>query len=144
MFSIWLHLLSNPRSQVLSILKNCDSCANKFLCHSISDRGNAHHQCSLDPVIPLFLSLNFQCLIDISSKLSYSNLLLENPPPGNYKTLSSFEMDNRAVMPKTNYYSFGNSATREQVNKVYNPLDNSPRGSEARQLPGPGQYSFKN
>jgi len=68
----------------------------------------------------------------------------ENPPPGNYKTLSSFEMDNRAVMPKTNYYSFGNSATREQVNKVYNPLDNSPRGSEARQLPGPGQYSFKN
>ena len=53
-------------------------------------------------------------------------------------------MDNRAVMPKTNYYTFGNSATREQVNKVYNPLDNSPRGSEARQLPGPGQYTFKN
>ena len=53
-------------------------------------------------------------------------------------------MDNRATMPKTNYYSFGMSATREQVNRVYNPLSNSPRGEESRQIPGPGTYQYKN
>ena len=30
------------------------------------------------------------------------------------------------------------------MNKVYNPLDNSPRGAESRQIPGPGEYKFKN
>ena len=53
-------------------------------------------------------------------------------------------MENRSVMPKTNYYSFGMSATREQMNRVYNPLDNSPRGSESKQIPGPGEYKYKN
>lgn len=62
------------------------------------------------------------------------------PPPGAYKTLSSFEMENRAVMPKTNYYTFDKSATRDQMNKTYNPLDNSPRGDEAKMIPGPGHY----
>lgn len=68
----------------------------------------------------------------------------ENPPPGNYKTLSSFESTNRATMPKTNYYTFGSSASRDQNNKVYNPMDNSPRGTETRQIPGPGAHTYNN
>lgn len=47
-------------------------------------------------------------------------------------------------MPKTNYYTFGSSASRDQVNKVFNPMDNSPRGTESRQIPGPGEYKYKN
>ena len=43
-------------------------------------------------------------------------------------------------MPKQLYYSFGNSASREAYNKVYNPMDNSPRGADAKQFPGPGEY----
>lgn len=53
-------------------------------------------------------------------------------------------MKNRTALPKTNYYTFGNSATREQMNKVYNPLDNSPRGEESSRIPGPGEYKYKN
>ena len=53
-------------------------------------------------------------------------------------------MDNRATMPKTNYYTFGLSASREQVNKAYNPMNNSPRGVESRAIPGPGEYKYKN
>ena len=53
-------------------------------------------------------------------------------------------MENRTALPKTHYYSFGLSATREQVNKVYNPNENSPRSSEARKIPGPGEYKYKN
>lgn len=30
------------------------------------------------------------------------------------------------------------------MNKVYNPLDNSPRGSESKAIPGPGEYKYKN
>ena len=66
------------------------------------------------------------------------------PPPGAYRALSSFEMENRTALPKTNYYTFDKSATREQMNKTYNPLDNSPRGVDIKQMPGPGHYSFKN
>ena len=66
------------------------------------------------------------------------------PPPGAYKTLSSFETENRSALPKTNYYTFDKSATREQMNKTYNPLDPSPRGEESRQVPGPGSYQYKN
>ena len=47
-------------------------------------------------------------------------------------------------MPKTNYYTFGLSASREQMNKMYNPMDNSPRGSEVKNMPGPGEYKYKN
>lgn len=35
------------------------------------------------------------------------------PDPGSYKVLSSFEMEHRTALPKTNYYSFGLSASRE-------------------------------
>ena len=66
------------------------------------------------------------------------------PPPGAYRALSSFEMENRTALPKTNYYTFDKSATREQMNKTYNPLDNSPRGADVKQMPGPGHYSYKN
>ena len=66
------------------------------------------------------------------------------PPPGNYRVLNSFDMSDRATMPKTNYYSFGLSATREQMNKAYNPADNSPRGAEAKLIPGPGYYKVRN
>ena len=66
------------------------------------------------------------------------------PPPGAYRALSSFEMENRTALPKTNYYTFDKSATRDQMNKTYNPLDNSPRGVDIKQMPGPGHYSFKN
>ena len=66
------------------------------------------------------------------------------PPPGAYRALSSFEMENRTALPKTNYYTFDKSATREQMNKTYNPLDNSPRGVDIKQMPGPGHYSFNN
>ena len=45
------------------------------------------------------------------------------PPPGSYRVLNSFDMSDRATMPKTNYYSFGLSATREQMNKTYNPAN---------------------
>ena len=30
------------------------------------------------------------------------------------------------------------------MNIVYNPLDNSPRGSESKAIPGPGEYAYKN
>ena len=53
-------------------------------------------------------------------------------------------MENRSVMPKTNYYSFGLSASREQMNKVYNPMENSPRDKESRNMPGPGEYKYNN
>ena len=66
------------------------------------------------------------------------------PPPGNYRVLNSFDMSDRATMPKTHYYSFGLSATREQMSKAYNPMDNSPRGAEAKLIPGPGEYKVKN
>lgn len=62
------------------------------------------------------------------------------PDPGIYDVNSSFDMKNRAAMPKTYYYTFGLSASRDQMNKVYNPLDNSPRGRESLQIPGPGEY----
>ncbi len=66
------------------------------------------------------------------------------PDPGAYKVLSSFEMEHRAALPKTNYYSFGLSASREQMNRCYNPMENSPRGSETRHMPGPGEYKYRN
>ena len=71
-------------------------------------------------------------------------LCIDIPPLGTYQVLSDFENKNRASLPKTHYYSFGLSATREQVNKCYNPNENSPRCSEAKKLPGPGEYKYKN
>ena len=48
-------------------------------------------------------------------------------------------------MPKTNYYSFGLSASRDAYEKVYNPHDNnSPRGKDSKDMPGPGEYKYKN
>ena len=48
-------------------------------------------------------------------------------------------------MPKTNYYSFGLSATRDSYNKVYTPGGhNSPRGRDMKDQPGPGEYKYKN
>ena len=48
-------------------------------------------------------------------------------------------------MPKTNYYSFGNSASRDAYNKVYTPGDQpSPRGRDMKDMPGPGEYKYKN
>ena len=48
-------------------------------------------------------------------------------------------------MPKTNYYSFGLSASRDAYNKVYTPGDqNSPRGRDMSGQPGPGEYKYKN
>ena len=70
--------------------------------------------------------------------------LIDVPDPGAYKVLSSFEMEHRAALPKTNYYSFGLSASREQMNRCYNPMENSPRGSESRHMPGPGEYKYRN
>lgn len=68
----------------------------------------------------------------------------EIPDPGHYEVLSSFDLKNRTALPKTNYYSFGASASREQVQKVYNPLDNNSPRAENIQIPGPGQYKYKN
>ena len=92
-----------------------------------------------------------QTLIPLSSlHFSLTNLpalfhpTTEMPPPGAYKALSSFEMENRTALPKTNYYTFDKSATRDQMNKTFNPLDNSPRGVESKQIPGPGHYMYKN
>ena len=48
-------------------------------------------------------------------------------------------------MPKTNYYSFGNSASRDAYNKVYTPGDQpSPRGRDMKDMPGPGEYKYNN
>lgn len=48
-------------------------------------------------------------------------------------------------MPKTNYYSFDKSATRDAYSKVYNPHDqNSPRGRDMSDQPGPGEYKYNN
>jgi hypothetical protein len=48
-------------------------------------------------------------------------------------------------MPKTNYYSFGNSASRDAYDKVYTPGDQpSPRGRDMKDMPGPGEYKYKN
>ena len=48
-------------------------------------------------------------------------------------------------MPKTNYYSFGLSASRDAYNKVFTPGDhNSPRGKDMKDQPGPGEYKYNN
>ena len=48
-------------------------------------------------------------------------------------------------MPKTNYYSFGNSASRDAYNKVYTPGEPpSPRGRDMKDMPGPGEYKYSN
>jgi hypothetical protein len=70
--------------------------------------------------------------------------LVEIPPVGSYKVDNGFNGENRTYMPKTTYYSFGNSATRESFSKVYNEANNSPREIDARSQPGPGQYTYKN
>ena len=46
-------------------------------------------------------------------------------------------------MPKTNYYSFGLSASRDNYNKNYGS-HNSPRGRDMKDQPGPGEYKYKN
>ena len=53
-------------------------------------------------------------------------------------------MHGRGALPKSNQYSFGLSASREQVSKTYNPNDNSPRAKDSMAIPGPGQYKYKN
>ena len=64
---------------------------------------------------------------------------------GQYQHLSDFDTDNRTALPKTAYYTFGNSATRDQMAKTFNPIGgNSPRMSEVEQMPGPGTYSYAN
>jgi len=50
----------------------------------------------------------------------------------------------RTTLPKTEVYSFGRSATRDQMNKVYNPLCNSPRAVDSKAMPGPANYEYKN
>ena len=48
-------------------------------------------------------------------------------------------------MPKTNYYSFGLSASRDAYNKVYTPGGHSsPRGRDMKDQPGPGEYKYDN
>ena len=49
-------------------------------------------------------------------------------------------------MPKSNYYSFGLSASREAYEKVYNPHEStsSPRRGDSKDMPGPGEYNYKN
>ena len=48
-------------------------------------------------------------------------------------------------MPKTSYYSFGNSASRDAYNKVYTPGEPpSPRGRDMKDMPGPGEYKYNN
>lgn len=47
-------------------------------------------------------------------------------------------------MPKTNYYSFGLGATRDNFANVYNPANQSPRAIDAKNSPGPGEYKYKN
>ena len=66
------------------------------------------------------------------------------PDPGIYTIISDFDPKQRTALPKTHFYSFGLGATREQMNKVYNPLENSPRASESKAIPGPGEYQYKN
>lgn len=75
---------------------------------------------------------------------SFTSLVTEIPPIGTYRTLSSFDMSNRAVMPKTNFWTFGKSATREACSRVYTPGDTSPRAKDASSMPGPGSYKYKN
>ena len=67
----------------------------------------------------------------VSLKLCYC---VEIPDPGAYKESSCFDFEkNRAIMPKTNYYSFGLSASRDAYNKVFTPGDhNSPRGKDMK------------
>lgn len=66
------------------------------------------------------------------------------PPLGTYKLDTSFNTENAIYMPKQLKYTFGNSAGRDDYNKVYNPMDNSPRGNDAKLFPGPGEYKYKN
>ena len=69
---------------------------------------------------------------------------IDAPDPGAYTIISDFDQNLRSTLPKTNFYTFGKGATRDQMNIVYNPLDNSPRGSESKAIPGPGEYAYKN
>jgi len=66
------------------------------------------------------------------------------PPVGTYKVDSSFNTDTPIYMPKQLHYSFGVSAGREDYQKVFNPMNNSPRESDSRNSPGPGLYKYKN
>ena len=64
---------------------------------------------------------------------------------GHYRHLSDFDTENRNALPKTAYYTFGNSATREQMGRTYNPIGgNSPRLRDVESSPGPGTYTYKN
>ena len=63
---------------------------------------------------------------------------------GHYKHLSDFDTVNRNALPKTAYYTFGNSATREQMQRTFIQGGNSPRQKDAEHSPGPGTYSYKN
>ena len=63
---------------------------------------------------------------------------------GHYRHLSDFDTENRNALPKTAYYTFGNSATREQMNRTFNPGNSSPRQKDSENSAGPGSYSYKN
>jgi len=43
----------------------------------------------------------------------FKSIKAEGPPMGHYRHLSDFDTENRNALPKTAYYTFGNSATRE-------------------------------
>ena len=57
---------------------------------------------------------------------------------------TSFNTENAIYMPKQVHISFGASAGRDAYEKVFNPINNSPRGDEAKRFPGPGEYKYAN
>ena len=79
-------------------------------------------------------------LISLQTQIKYLLVLEESPDPGSYKVSSCFNFEaDRAIMPKTYYYSFGMSPTRDAYNKVYNPF-----GKDKPEMPGPDKYNYKN
>ena len=57
---------------------------------------------------------------------------------------TSFNTENAIYMPKQVHISFGASAGRDAYEKVYNPMNNSPRGEDSKRFPGPGEYKYAN
>ena len=78
-----------------------------------------------------------------SSNLFYH---LESPEPGTYNFVDGFTKDLtfRTTLPKSNYYSFGLGPTREAMESIYLPGNNSPRLKDSKNMPGPAEYKFSN
>lgn len=51
-------------------------------------------------------------------------LCVDSPCPGEYTLPDGFDVSRRMTLPKSHFYTFGYSASRDQQTKLFNPFDN--------------------